>query len=246
MFIKERGVKRKRITGLGLDHTHACNGKVMFNSFYDAGLKGEELNSGYWLFSKEYRDKIKQDKYYYANMLPLEKFRIEFTGKPWGFVPVFLPQLKKSPGVSKEWANSLEGAKDFLVLTLLHDCLVWPNWCNGRPVYETWLAKDKFGIADDDVEFLPYWKNSEYVSSSNDKIKVSIYRKKGRLLVIAANIAKTPKEAEIKINFANITALKKPSKVFDGITDEKLEIKDSTLKLNLPARDYKMIIIEGK
>lgn len=245
MFIQERGGERKYITGLGLDHIHAENATRSFvsGSFFDAGLKGEELNSGYWLFSEEYKAKIMSDKYYYANILPLEKFRIEF-GHQWGWVPVFFPQLGKSPGVPKEWAYSREGTKDFLVLTLLHDCLTWPYWCNGREVYLTWKAKEKFGIADESVEFLPYFENQEMVKSSQEDVKVSLYRKPGKIMVIVANLSKESKNVVVELNLQKIGSVKNPARIFDAITDEPVSMEKNVMNLSLPPRDYKMIILE--
>ena len=259
-FIKERGSDKRGGTGLGIFHAHAFSASgVYYNSFFDAGLKGEELNSGYWLSFKEYKDKMLQDKYYYANMLSPEQFRIQYTGKQFGWVPAMFCQLTKSPGicsymsdkgeVSKkgalpEWADSIEGAKDYLVLPLLHDCIDFPSSCNPLPAYQSWLAKDKFGIADKDVEFFPYWKNEKYVKSSNDNVKVSLYRKRGKIFVIIGNISKTQQDAQVKLNLEEIGTVKNPKKVFDGITDEALEMNEGILAVKLPPRDYKMIIIE--
>jgi len=249
MFVHERGKERRRITGLGLDHVHGGNGKVAFGgSFFDAALKGEDMNSGYYLWppSEKYRKKIGDGKYYYANMLPLEKFRIEFMGHQWGWVPVFMPQLKKSPRIDKAWAASPEGARDFLVLTLLHDSLVYPYWCNPRAVYDTWLAKDKFGIADDGVEFLPYWRNSEFVSSSRDNVKVSLYRKPGKIMVVVGNLAKTSQAVTVKLVLAQLWGPDRQAKrVFNAVTDAPITLADGVLELRLPPRDYKLVILEG-
>jgi len=243
VFVQERGGDRKYITGLGLDHIHAMNStrSVFTAPFFDAGLKGEELNSGYWITSPEYK-KIMVDKYYYANILPLEKFRIEF-GHQWGWVPVFFPQLGKSPGVTKEWAYSREGTKDFLVLTLLHDCLVWPYWCNAQEVFNTWKAKDKFGIADANVEFLPYYDNEGMVKSSQEDVKVSFYRKPGKIMLIIANLSKEAKNAKVELNLKKL-GMDKWQNVFDAVTDEKFVLQNNVLSLSLPPRDYKMIILE--
>lgn len=246
MFIQERGRERKRITGLGLDHVHGANGKVAFGgSFFDAALKGEDLNSGYYLASAEHRKRIRQDKYYHANMLPLERFRIEFMCHQWGWVPVFMPQLMKSPGIDKAWAKSPEAAKDFLVLTLLHDCLVWPYWCNARAVFDTWMAKDKFGIADDSVEFLPYWRNQGFVRSSHERVKVSLYRKPGKIMAVVGNLSKEAQRCSVNLN---LTALGgwdgRTMRSFDAVTDKPIALKDGAMGLSLPPRDYVLIILQ--
>ncbi|GEM_PF-4382147 len=243
MFNQERG-SIKSITGLGIDHTHYGNGDVAFKgAFFDGGLKGEELNSGYYLESAEWKNKLFQDQYYYANMLPLEIFRIGW-GHQWGWVPIFFPQLTKSPGIDKEWASSPEGTKDFMVLALLHDCRVLPHWCHVKTVFDVWNAEDKFGLGDDDVEFLPYWKNERYVKSSSDSVKVSLYRKKEAIMAIIGNVAKTPEEVQVKLNLAEIGAVKKSKKVFDGITDESQSFEKNTFNFKIPPRDYKIIIIQ--
>jgi hypothetical protein len=207
------------------------------------GLKGEDYNGGYYS-SPEWRAKLKQDKYFYANMLPLERARIEL-GQQWGFVPVVMSQLAKDPLVAKEWANSLEGAKDFLLVPLLHDCLIQPHWENVRPGFDTWLARDKFGIADEDVEFFAYWKNEKFVKSSDENVKVSFYTKKGKIMLIVGNVSKIKKDVIVRVNLNEIGGVKHAMKVFDAVTDEKIEFENETLKISLPPRDYQMIIIEG-
>jgi len=187
---------------------------------------------------------MKKDKYFYANMLSPEKFRIEYTGKQFGWVPLFMPQLTKSPGVDKAWAESPEAAKDFLVMTLLHDSLVIPLWCNDSEVFKTWRAKDKFGIGDDDVEYLAYWKNQKYVSSSNLDVKVSLYRKKGKIFVVTCNLSKEATHTEVKLNLKEIGLVANVSKCFDAVTDKPVDINNGTIRISLPPRDYQLIIIQ--
>ena len=245
MYNKIRGDEKKRITGLGLDHTHVGTSDRMYAAFFDAGLKGEDLNSGYWMGSSYWRGMMKKDKYFHANMLTPEQFRIEYTGKQFGWVPVFMPQLTKSPGIDTNWANSAEGAKDFLVMTLLHDVLVLPLWCNDKEVIKTWQAKDKFGMGDDDVEYLPYWRNQKYVTSSNDAaIKVTLYRKNGKIFVVACNLSKEPAQSEVKLNLAEIASVNKISKCFDAVTDEPVAIDNGNIKVSLPPRDYRLVIVQ--
>jgi hypothetical protein len=234
---EKRGYK-SRIEGLGIDHTHFANGQLS-KTLFDGGLKGEDLNSGYWISDPKYKKLLFKDKYYYANILTLEKFRIGW-GHQWGFVPIFFPQLIKSPGISKEWATSPEGTKDFMVYVLLHDILALPHWCHVETIFDTWKVKDKFGIETDDVEFFPYFKNKKLVSSSNKDIKISFYKKPGKILLIAANVSKKKQNAKIQLLSKNI----KFKKVIDGLTDQKIIFNNQKFNVTLPPRDYKMIIIE--
>ena len=104
---------------------------------------------------------------------PKEILRAEMSGHNFGIPAIQLPITGSD--AERERARTV---------CLIHDALMeWHYW----DMVEIWRAFDSFGM--DGVEWKPYWKTGDLVSSGDPDIKVSAYLRKGHgALFVIANL----------------------------------------------------------
>ena len=77
-------------------------------------------------------------------------------------------------------------------------------------------------------------------------MKVSLYRKPGKIMVVVGNLAKTSQAVTVKLVLAQLWGPDRQAKrVFNAVTDAPITLADGVLELRLPPRDYKLVILEG-
>jgi len=99
-----------------------------------------------YLDGEQFGDVVKDN---YLDVLTLEAFRTEFVGKQWGLIPIFLPEFRRP------YIDKVEPTRGLMALLMLHDVLIWPEWCNVSVVNDALQALDKFEYAD--ADFIPYY-----------------------------------------------------------------------------------------
>ncbi len=126
---------------------------MMQLGFCDGMLDGEHLALA-----------LPAEKYNYYHLLPLERMRAEFMGHNYGFVPIFLPEFTRASAgnaaVTAHFTADTEAPEvmHLLGLLLLHDILPYNAWSNQSPYVHLWAMEEAFGW-DDEVVFVPYWRN---------------------------------------------------------------------------------------
>ena len=169
--------------------------------------------------------------------LPLDLFRAEFMGRPWGVPAEFLAYcLGKSTGCTWTQAHAI---------TLLHDVAVRPH---GSLVFTEeasalWKVMAKFGHQE--AEWLPYWKNSEYVKVSPEGAYVSLYRHpRNGVLAVVSNLGKQEALVNVQLDPARL-GLRAPLSARDALSEAKLPIANAAIELSLPSLGWKVIWIRG-
>jgi len=135
----------------------------------------------------------------------------------FGFIPVWMVQVGRS-GLS--WGFF---GRQTVGWFWMHD--VVPEYhtaVRGRPLI---VLRQGWGIDRDDVNFIPFWDNEEYVKVSDDKFIVSIWTQpKGKVLIQVMNLHKSEEnktDVKITLNTKNLN-LNKEFKIYDLESDEKL------------------------
>ncbi|MCY4377110.1 MAG: DUF6067 family protein [Spirochaetaceae bacterium] len=127
-----------------------------------------------------------------ATQLPLDAFRAEFMGRQWG-VPAEFLCYGQGFTFEQAWA-----------VTLIHDVPVRPM---NRPGLEDLdLASRIWRLMDDfdrgRAEWLPYWRNAEYVRADSPGIYVSIYRHPGNgVLAVVSNLNRERTAFALTVNW---------------------------------------------
>ncbi len=170
------------------------------------------------------------------DLIPLDSFRCEFMGKPFGIAAEFLCYGK--PYTYEQISG----------VALLHDVPV-------RPFLETssgdldvcskiWNAFDRFGKKES--TWLPYWKNQKAVKATCGAY-VSLYcHPSNGVLAVVSNL--TAQTLKTTVRF-NLKALQLSAVTTDdGITNKSLPIHQGTMTVELPSLGWKLIWLqpEGK
>jgi len=234
---------------------HHASGEIAIpvQSFCDIMVDGENFNG---------LDLVKEKNYF--NFLPLDKFRAEYMSQPWGPVAVFLPEFginclsfDKSADKYSFWKTpeAQRGVRHLLGMILVHDSLCWPSWGSGfnwmlpsNPMRGIWKIQDDFGWGDE-LTFYPYWDNSKIIvfgGSVPKEMVLSFYRKNNgnKLLLIPFNNSDNDVSTDVKINFDKL-GVKPPAKIsaVDKNDNSPVPSTDNSLRLNVKARDFKLISI---
>ncbi|MBI2302783.1 MAG: LamG domain-containing protein [Armatimonadetes bacterium] len=167
----------------------------------------------------------------YLNIIPLDKWRTENCVTTWGVYPFFLPEFGGANRHNLEATNRLNG------LLMLHGASPWPIWCDPEPIFDTWKACDRFGVAD--VTFVPYWKPNGVAVDPPD-IKVTVYRRPGKALLAVVNTAAEPRHVVVRPDAAML-GLKKGWGASEPRTEMAMAVTDGSLALELPARGFVLL-----
>jgi hypothetical protein len=175
----------------------------------------------------------------------LERLRMDYPAQ-WGTAVNFMHEYQGN------WPAERH-AKAFRAYTgmiLLHDALPSGN-ANGKNRY-AWIARDRFGIQADDVEFIGYWVENSGLSSDTEEVYLAGWKRPGKLLIAVVNKGE---KADVKISIdPEKLGLADPTQW--KVTDAEAGTKDYTpagpvqvtedgrLILLVPRHDYRQIIVE--
>jgi hypothetical protein len=219
---------------------HHMSGEVDMatNAFCDIMLTGENMTGAL----------MTNENYY--NALPLDKFRAEFMGAPWGPRVMDLSQFERAMAVASpdrvKFYSTPEGQKPLqhlIGMTVVNDSLIWPS--EGIKPDRLWKVEDLFGW-DEKVEFFPYWDNAQYITingPANPNVVVSIFRRGDKLMIVPFNNTDEAVTVKAAVNlqalgFANANAGMK-----DEYFDRDFTQQDGRMEIPVDARSFRMIIL---
>ncbi|MBI3922810.1 MAG: carbohydrate binding domain-containing protein, partial [Armatimonadetes bacterium] len=190
------------------------------------------------LDGEQYHDAGQKVEDHFMDIVPLDKWRAEHTGRQWGPAPFILPDI---PG---QWCVPAAPTRELLMLTNLHDTGIFPAGNNWRLVMRNYQARRMFGVAD--CEFRGYWGNGNWVKCETPEVCVSIYRKPdaSRCLLVVGNTAKSDAVAVVR---PNLSGLKLKGGVATAAVDletgEKIPIEKGVISLPVKARDFRLVAL---
>ena len=165
---------------------------------------------------------------------PLDAFRTEFMGHQWGVPAEFLCYGKPFT-YHEAWA-----------FCLLHDVPVRPFKMDPDLTLASliWKVMDAFGHKQ--AEWLPYWRNSQYVKTSHRGVYVSLYRHpQNGVLIVASNLSATTVSATLRLNLSRLGLRTGSLAVRDAMTNESIPAAGGRLGLRLRSLDWKLIRLIG-
>jgi hypothetical protein len=228
------------------------DGIINIHVFDSMNLPALAWGTSYW--TGEQLRQISGDDY--SSALPLDRFRTDIMGIQWGVPAEFLHYMVfrsyQPHDFRKSWAAPL-----------LHDVPVRPHISlddiastakpadieyRGKLAYSAietassiWRLFDKFGRKKS--EWLPYWKNGEYVNSGAANIYCSIYKHpKNGVLAVISNLGAPVEAFRITLNTKKLGISGKQIHAKDGLTGEELQFESGVLSLNhLAPLDWKAV-----
>jgi hypothetical protein len=203
-------------------HSSANNCELPLFSFVDALWDGEQY--GY----------ATED---YISQVPLDQWRVELTCRQFGPLPLVMPILRY---VSPDEAATYT----FATMVYLHDTLHYPGFYN-RPLMERFeQVRTAFGVAEPDVEFLPYWEaQGRLFSSPNPALLISAYTRPGKLLLVVGNRSDQEVEEELTVDFASLHVEPREITAFDGEESRALAVENGRIRVKAPAKRPVLITV---
>jgi len=168
----------------------------------------------------------------------LDFVRALYSPEQWG-IPTILGLTDAAPQ-----ASTSDETRVLLALTELHDVLIYPVGADLSLIQDSWKARDRFGVGDENVEFLGYWENSDILESSAPGVYVSLYRKPEKALLIVSNLSESEKLATLKVNLARMGFGGVTPRVLDASSGEAISLSGDILKVSLPAASVRWILME--
>lgn len=175
-------------------------------------------------FEGEHLWTLKND--YMLDVLPLDMFRTEFMGHQWGIPAEFIwSGLQKCTTFNQQ-----------LSLTLLHDvpiCGVTELW----PIFDEFKKKE--------AEYLPYWKNAEYVQVKPEGAYASLYKHpKNGVIAIVSNLARETNTVVMTFDLGKLGLANKPIKVLCPIDKQTLDMQGNVIQFELHPLGWKLLWIK--
>ncbi len=177
----------------------------VFNAFNDGWCPGEQYSSG-----------VVGKPTFYMDEIPDRVWRSEFYSGTTGVATFLLPQLGR---LSSEAATKDRGPSEVCVVAAMaYGAPLWAGSINQQVTEEVWAAQQQFGMAG--VRFVPFWQQTELLCS-DPAIRVSLWQKPGRWLVVVANFTGQDRQVELRpaaaVNWAEVKpAWNAQSLVFAG------------------------------
>ena len=164
--------------------------------------------------------------------LPLDVFRTEFMGHQWG-IPAELLCYGKPLSYRQAWA-----------LALLHDVPVRPMlnkvFDDVNLASRIWKAMDEFGR--NEAEWVPYWRNADFVKTSPTGVQVSLYiHQRNGILAVVSNL--TAESAVANLRFGPSWPARPQSEAVarDALTQELLRMRDGVVQFRLRSLEWRLV-----
>jgi len=166
------------------------------------------------------------------DVLPLDVFRTEFMGHPWG-----VPSEMLCYGEPYTYSEAL-------AVSLLHDCLVRGSLGPSLELEsKLWAMSDAFGR--EKAEWIPYWKSQEVSSVTPDCVKSSLYRGKGSALLVVSNLCRDSQEATVELDHAAL-GLKGTVRARDALSLERKPWGPGPVQLKLDSLEWRIFWLRSE
>jgi hypothetical protein len=178
----------------------------------------------------------------YKNVLDLEAFKTEFMGHQWG-VPAELLSYEKPLDFHEAWA-----------LAIVHDVPVRAMLKGQKNDVEynrdIWAVMDEFGRKQ--ADWIPYWRNGNYVNVSPKEVCVSLYRhSKNGVLAVISNLSNKPATVKLACNLRSLnmkgcndaTLLKWTLGKEKPLARTPVSLREGRIELKMKSTDWLMLWI---
>lgn len=168
-----------------------------------------------------------------SRLLPLDAFRAEFMGRQWG-VPAEFLHAGAAYTYEQAWA-----------FTLLHDVPVRPHNADDDLdlVAKIWHSMDAFDRRN--AEWIPYWRNRDYIRVSPKNAHASIYRHpENGVLAVVSNMNGERKNVTVKLNMKKL-GLETAPNAEDILKNNTVPVRDGVLRFSLSSLEWKLIHVRN-
>ena len=175
---------------------------------------------------------------HYTEIMPLEEWRGFFYGRQFGVVGVFLPELQE------RFRKYRAPTEEMMMLVALHDVVAIKAFCYSGIIHEVQNALSEFGMQN--MEFIPYWRSAAVVPSSEEEVKVSLYRDVvgHRAVLVLGNVGRTAHESTVELR--NLFPSNHAVAANDLLHGEVLPIEQGKLQVAVRPLNFRLIAVTEK
>jgi hypothetical protein len=202
------------------------HGHIMYNpaamGLADFWYPGEHLNA-----------KLAKNKFYYTDEMSQEDYDVNYSSAKKGVGAINLPVIGRT---HKKYCGKIGEAatKAMLGRMTLNDVVSSATQCYQPTVDKMWGIKKKYKL--DDAKFVKFDVNKLY-SSDNKNIVASFYVYPDKqIFAVVYNQTQQSQSATLTIPGY--------SSAYDAWNDHALKISNNKLKVNIPARDFMIVILK--
>lgn len=220
---------------------HQSRPSKLFNSFVDICASGEVINV---FFSGEHRiPALREEPRLYVpdyDTLPPVFWEYEFL-EGWGFDSRLLPEVKFA--IQAYWDEHPDEyafwSRVMMKNVLLSGARLYAGNMDQAVLEECWSALDRMGSMMEEVQFHAWHEGQQLATPSLPETRVSVFTKPGRALVVIGNDAQGDVSEALTLSGDLPTAA-----AIDAITGEALARTGGRLELSVPARTYRVVLVE--
>ena len=177
----------------------------------------------------------------YFQMTPLGQWGAEFSGRQFGFVPLFLPAMR--PNLAQGYSDlntQIAPTREMLALAQLHDVLVWPLWSNTDEWRKVLEVRNEFQIGGAEVEFHPFWEPKNSAKADNENVLVSSYSGQRGIFAVVANSGSS--EQNVAVDFSSLPKqIGVNWKAWNAQTLGVLPLQGKRVSVAVPAKDFVLV-----
>jgi hypothetical protein len=130
---------------------------------------------------------------FYMDGIPDAVWRSEFYSATAGVATFLLPELGRLGGAQEMKDRGPSAC--CMAAAMVHGVPIWAGQINDEVVAEVWKAQRGLGV--EEAEFLPFWKQRQ-ITCSDPKVRVSVWQKPDRCLIVVANFGDEAKTVELR------------------------------------------------
>ncbi len=189
------------------------------------------------LDGEQYHDAGQKVEDHFLDIVPLDKWRAEHTGRQWGPAPFILPDIPP------QYSRGEAATRELLMLTNLHDTAIFPGNLNMRVMMRNYQARRMFGVAR--CDFRGYWGDQDWVTCDTPDGHVSVYRQPdgSRCLLVVGNCSKADATLAVRPNLAGLKLTQTAEAVVDLETGQKVPLTDGVLRMPVRGRDFRLVAL---
>ena len=173
--------------------------------------------------------------------LPLAWMRQEFAGVQFGAPAEIL--VYNNNLIQKYMAAALIHGAYLRVLT--SDYLYLPGADIVNAMSQVWKLADNFGI--EDAKWLPYWKNAGLVRVSPDVVKVSLYQRPDKgILLFVGNTSSEDSDATIELDARALGLPEIGLKAEDALLKKRVPLTGAKFSLKMKAETFRAVWLRAE
>lgn len=170
----------------------------------------------------------------YLDVMSLDQWRAEYTGRQWGIAPIFLPEFDTVQ------RTKIEPTRGLAALILLHDTGIWGILSNGEVWKKMYEAMHSFGYIDSD--FIPYWDATPPAKTDMQDVYVSVYKRAdGRALAVVGNTSKEARSGSVTLDARRLGL--DTSQIVTWPDKKPVTRNGDKIEISLERLDYQLLLI---